>query len=64
MAQAVAVFCLANALLLLNWGSFDRGAVGCEWLGVGCGVGAGIEVVLLAVLLRGMSPVRFGAGIW
>jgi drug/metabolite transporter (DMT)-like permease len=61
VAQAVAVFCVANALVLFWWGVFE----GVEWgLSGGAWAGAlaqGVKVVLLVVLLRGMSPVRFGS---
>jgi hypothetical protein len=62
LAQAVAVFCLANALVLVGWGAFD-GAAGWGLSGWGwvAALVEGAEVVLLVVLLRGMSPVRFGA---
>jgi drug/metabolite transporter (DMT)-like permease len=61
VAQAVAVFCIANALVLLWWGFFQGagwGLSGWGWVGV---LAQGVEVVLLVLLLQGMSPVRFGA---
>ena len=61
VTQAVAVFCVANALVLIGWGAFDGagwGLSGWGWMAV---LVEGVEVVLLVVLLRGMSPVRFGA---
>jgi drug/metabolite transporter (DMT)-like permease len=62
LAQVVAVFCLANALVLLGWGFFDGvagwGLSGWGWVAV---LAQGVGVVLLVALLRGMSPVRFGA---
>jgi hypothetical protein len=61
VAQAVAVFCVANALVLVGWGAFE-GAAGWGLSGWGwmSALAEGVEVVLLVVLLRGMSPVRFG----
>lgn len=61
LAQSVAVFCLANALVLMAKGFFEGtgwGLSGGVWLGV---LAQGVEGVLLVVLLRGMSPVWFGA---
>lgn len=61
VAQAVAVFCVANALVLFGWGFIEGagwGLSGWGWVAV---LVEGVEVVLLVVLLRGMSPVRFGA---
>jgi drug/metabolite transporter (DMT)-like permease len=61
VVQAVAVFCVANALVLVGWGAFDGagwGLSGGAWIGA---LAQGFEVVLLVLLLRGMSPVRFGA---
>jgi drug/metabolite transporter (DMT)-like permease len=62
VAQAVAVFCVANALVLIGWEAFE-GVVGWGLSGWGwmSALVEGVEVVLLLVLLRGMSPVRFGA---
>jgi drug/metabolite transporter (DMT)-like permease len=62
VAQAIAVFCLANALVLFAPGFLDGvagwGLSGGRWVAM---LVQAIEVVLLVVLLRGMSPVRFGA---
>jgi drug/metabolite transporter (DMT)-like permease len=62
VAQAVEIFCIANALVLLGWGVFEEaagwGLSGWGWVAV---LAQGVGVVLLVVLLRGMSPVRFGA---
>jgi hypothetical protein len=58
-ALAVAVFCLANALVLFGWGVFEGAGWGLS--GLGWVVVQGVEVLLLVVLLQGMSPVRFGA---
>ncbi len=61
VAQAVAIFCMANALVLSGWGVLEGvgwGLGGGGWVGV---LVQGVEVVLLVVLLRGMSPVGFGA---
>jgi hypothetical protein len=61
VAQAVAIFCGANALVLSGWGVFEGvgwGLSGWGWVAV---LAQGVGVVLLVALLRGMSPVRFGA---
>ena len=61
LVQGVAVFCLANALVLLVRGLFDQagwGLSGWEWVAVGIEEG---EAMLLVVLLRAVAPVRFGA---
>jgi hypothetical protein len=59
--QAVAIFCLANAVVLLGVGVFEGSGWGMDGMGwISAGVVAG-EAVLLAVLLQGMEPVRLGA---
>jgi drug/metabolite transporter (DMT)-like permease len=62
VAPAVSIFCFANALVLLVRGLFDGvtgwGLSGGWWIAV---LAQAIEVLLLVVLLRAMSPVRFGA---
>jgi hypothetical protein len=55
LAQAVAVFCLANAMVLAVGGG---GVLGFGWVAGLVELG---QAVLLAVLLRGMEPLRLGA---
>ncbi len=60
-AQAVAIFCLANAVVLLGTGVFEGSGWGMDGSAlISAGVVAG-EAVLLGVLLWGMEPVRLAA---
>ena len=61
LLQALSIFCVANALILLARGFVAGTEWSLSWVGwVAALVQAG-EVVLLVVLLRRMVPVRFGA---
>jgi drug/metabolite transporter (DMT)-like permease len=59
--QAMTVFCFANALVLLVRGFVEGAGWGLSGVGWVAALVQGCEVVLLVVLLRGMTPVRFGA---